>query len=119
MNVQQLQATERAFAAIRTDGTVVTWGPVSYGGDSHAVQAQLTNVQCIQVSRSAFATVLGSGRVVTWGDPDGGADSSTVREQLANVQQIQAAARGGGQPCSSGSETFISYKPRGVHLLLF
>ena len=30
-----------AFAAILCDGSVVTWGPADYGGDSSAVQEQL------------------------------------------------------------------------------
>ena len=33
-NVQQLQATRRAFAAIVGNGSVVTWGDVRSGGDS-------------------------------------------------------------------------------------
>ena len=40
-NVQQIQATQRAFAAILGDGSVVTWGEATYGGDSAAVQGQL------------------------------------------------------------------------------
>jgi len=32
-NVQQIHATDCAFAAM-ADGTVVTWGMPSYGGDS-------------------------------------------------------------------------------------
>ena len=43
-NVQQIQASGSAFAAILDDGSVVTWGnaPVQ-GGDSSAVQDQLKN----------------------------------------------------------------------------
>ena len=37
-NVQQVQASGRAFAAIRADGSVVTWGDAEYGGDSSAFQ---------------------------------------------------------------------------------
>ena len=40
-NVQQIQASHQAFAAIRGDGSVVTWGSANYGGDSSAVQDQL------------------------------------------------------------------------------
>ena len=40
-NVQQIQASERAFAAILEDGSVVTWGAAFTGGDSNAVQSQL------------------------------------------------------------------------------
>ena len=39
--VQQIQATEHAFAAILKDGSVVTWGDARFGGDSSAVRHQL------------------------------------------------------------------------------
>ena len=42
--VQQLQATQFAFAAILADGSVVTWGDPDYGGDSSEVQDQLKGV---------------------------------------------------------------------------
>ena len=40
-NVQQIQASRAAFAAILCDGSVVTWGDAELGGDSTAVQDQL------------------------------------------------------------------------------
>ena len=40
-NVQQIQASLSAFAAILSDGSVVTWGDPDYGGNSSAVQGQL------------------------------------------------------------------------------
>ena len=39
-SVQQVQATNGAFAAILADGSVVTWGNPSSGGDSSAFLAQ-------------------------------------------------------------------------------
>ena len=36
------------FAAVRGDGSVVTWGDPEFGGDSTAVQDELKNVQRIQ-----------------------------------------------------------------------
>ena len=47
-NVQQIQASHSAFAAILDDGSVVTWGAAGHGGDCSAVQSQLNNVQQIQ-----------------------------------------------------------------------
>ena len=44
-NVQQIQASGAAFAAILADSSVVTWGDAAHGGDSSAVQDQLKNVQ--------------------------------------------------------------------------
>ena len=49
-SVQQIQATNSAFAAILEDGSVVTWGKSLTGGDSSAVQDQLKGVQLIQAS---------------------------------------------------------------------
>ena len=37
INVQQIQASDSAFAAILGDGSVVTWGRAAFGGDSSAV----------------------------------------------------------------------------------
>ena len=39
--VTHVQASERAFAAIRTDGQVAAWGHAEYGGDASGVQNQL------------------------------------------------------------------------------
>ena len=49
-HVQQIKASDAAFAAILSDGSVVTWGIADDGGDSSAVQEQLKNVQQIQAS---------------------------------------------------------------------
>ena len=45
--VQEIQATQTAFAAILSDESVVTWGDRSSGGDSRAVQDELKGVQQI------------------------------------------------------------------------
>ena len=63
-NVQQIQATAGAFAAIISDGSVVAWGDAEYGGDSTGEQSQLKDVQQIQATRFAFAALLRDGSVV-------------------------------------------------------
>ena len=89
-NVQQIQASDSAFAAILGDGSVVTWGDGSVvtwgdsrrGRDGSAVQEQLRNVQQIQASSAAFAAVLGDGSVVTWGSAAHGGDSTAAQDLL-------------------------------------
>ena len=54
-NVQEVQATSYAFAAILADGSVLTWGVPELGGDSSEVQDQLRNVQEVQATSYAFA----------------------------------------------------------------
>eukprot|EP00435_Cladocopium_sp_Y103_P043871 s1863_g12.t1 len=94
-NVQHIQATHTAFAAILHNGSVVTWGTVDIvggGGDSSAVQDQLRSVQQVQATGAAFAAILEDGSVVTWGRPACGGDSSAVQDQLRNVRHIQATS---------------------------
>ena len=87
-DVCQIQATETAFAAVKSDGSVVTWGIPGDGGDAHFVQDQLRNVQQIQASAAAFAALREDGQVVTWGDVFSGGDSSEFRQELQDVLQI-------------------------------
>ena len=87
----RIRGGDRSFAAILGDGSVVTWGDESHGGDSSSVQGQLKSVQHIQGSGYAFAAILANASVVTWGSSLLGGDSSSVQDQLKNVQQIQVS----------------------------
>ena len=89
-NVQQICATDSAFAAILADGSVTVWGSETFGGDISEVQDQLRHVQQIQASGGAFSVILADGSVVAWGAPDDGGDCSAVHDKLTTVQQIQA-----------------------------
>ena len=44
-NVQQIQASRCAFAAILCDGSAVSWGNAADGGDSSAAQDLLKRVE--------------------------------------------------------------------------
>eukprot|EP00434_Breviolum_minutum_P007776 symbB.v1.2.006862.t1/scaffold415.1/size208980/5 len=101
--VQQIKATDGAFAAILEDGSVVIWGDADRGGDSSAVRDQLKDVQEIQATLLAFAAILEDGSVVTWGDRDSGGDRSAVRDQLKGVKQIQASPRAFAAILADGS----------------
>ena len=76
-DVQQIQASLRAFATSLGDGSVVTWGRAS------VVQDQLLGVQQIQASHSAFAAILSGGSVVTWCFADFGGKCSAVQDRLS------------------------------------
>jgi len=81
-----------AFAALRADGSVVTWGDSSMGGDSSSV-ASLINGDVTQVfsTQTAFAALREDGSVVTWGDSSYGGDSNTITNLIngdVDVTQI-------------------------------
>ena len=89
--VKQIEATSFAFAAVRGDGGVVTWGDPQCGGDSTAVREQLNaQVRQVHATSHAFAAVKDDGTVVTWGSAANGGDSTTIQPILKNVQHIQA-----------------------------
>jgi hypothetical protein len=75
-----------AFAALKADGSVVTWGSPSYLGDINSVAQQLSSgVSQIFSNQTAFAALKADGSVVTWGNNLSGGDSSAVASQLNNV----------------------------------
>jgi Ca2+-binding RTX toxin-like protein len=96
LDVVQIYSTFSAFAALRADGSVVTWGDIDEGGDSSAVAAKLDgtlDVVQIYSTTSAFAALRTDGSVVTWGYYDVGnfnygGDSSEVAEQLNGTVDV-------------------------------
>ena len=74
-----------AFAAVRHDGSVVTWGHADHGGDSLDVKSELKEgVNHVVGTWSAFAAVKQDGSVVTWGSASDGGNSDEVRDQLTD-----------------------------------
>ena len=73
--------TDAAFAAVRANGSVVTWD--ACGAHSTAVKEELaSNMYQITGVEQAFAAVKNDGSVVTWGDNRYGGDSCAVQELL-------------------------------------
>ena len=87
-----LVSSDSVFAALKTDGSVVTWGDKGHGGDSSDVAAELSsNVETIYSNKRAFAALKTDGSVVTWGGAVSGGDSSSVESKLgSNVETIYA-----------------------------
>jgi hypothetical protein len=74
-----------AFAALRADGSVVTWGYSPFGGNSSVVATQLDgSIDVTQLFSTgvAFAALRADGSVVTWGGSTYGGDSSAVATKL-------------------------------------
>jgi hypothetical protein len=85
-NVSRICANGAAFSALRTDGSVVTWGWASSGGDSRAVRTQLSgDVRHICSTREAFAAIKTDGSVVMWGSSQHGGSGYSLRESIIEV----------------------------------
>ena len=79
-----------AFAALKDDGSVITWGYSNYGGNSSSVSSSLSSgVSQIFSTQYAFAALKGDGSVITWGLSNSGGNSSSVASSLSSgVSQI-------------------------------
>ena len=80
-----------AFAAIKEDGPVVTWGDKTQGGNSDEVIGQLASgvLQVAGNGGGAFAALKEHGSIVTWGRCDNGGNSKKVSAALAkDVVQV-------------------------------
>ncbi|CAE8685172.1 unnamed protein product [Polarella glacialis] len=65
-----------AFAAIKANGSVVTWGDAAQGGNSSAVAPLLTEgVVQVYGNQYSFAAIKANGSVVTWGSAGHGGNS--------------------------------------------
>ncbi len=83
--VVSIYRTQAAFAAVKSDGSVVTWGHYAYGGDSSSVASSLTSgVISISSTNTSFAALKSNGSVVTWGESLNGGNSSSVSASLAS-----------------------------------
>jgi hypothetical protein len=80
--VSQVFANDRAFVALKGDGSLVIWGECYYEGNRSAVAQLQGGVISVFVNNQAFAALKDDGSLVTWGDAVYGGDSSAVQAQL-------------------------------------
>lgn len=78
LEVVCVQNSRGAFAALRSDGSLVAWGAPHGGGScSAAVREALRRcggVRSVQASYAAFAAIGRDETVVSWGDTEKGGD---------------------------------------------
>ncbi len=78
-----------AFAALKTDGTVVAWGSSGSGGT--APSSELDNVQTIYSTESAFAALKTDGTVVSWGHSGTGGSSPAGLDSVVAIYSTRDA----------------------------
>ena len=80
-----------AFAVIKDDGSVVTWGSSSAGGSSSAVATDLNGtIDVLQIysTNTAFAARRNDGSVITWGNSASGGSSTAVATELNGTNDV-------------------------------
>ena len=120
-DVQEIYSTDSAFAALKNDGTVVTWGNPQRGGNPGAVSNLLQGVVDIVSTNSGFAALTGDGTVISWGeglqDPFPPAPVHTdVSKVIANtVDSFVALKKDGsvvawGNPITGGDISSVAFE---------
>ncbi|OLP97861.1 hypothetical protein AK812_SmicGene19764 [Symbiodinium microadriaticum] len=87
VKVRDVVATDSAFAAVLTDGTVQAWGEAESGGHCpwDRNDKDLQSVKKLYATSRAFAALKDDGTVIAWGDRDSGGDARHVRDRLRGV----------------------------------
>lgn len=88
-DIKAMASTEGAYALLKSDGTVVTFGDQDAGGNSSSVQSLLTNVTQLAGSNFDFVALRKDGKVVTWGygyaANSGDAEINTTLTDIAKI----------------------------------
>ncbi|GAB5368636.1 hypothetical protein AAMO2058_001336700, partial [Amorphochlora amoebiformis] len=67
-----IKSSTEAFALIKQDGSIISWGASAFGGDARAANAARNGVPAVAIypAKNGFAALLSNGNVVSWGDTD-------------------------------------------------
>lgn len=92
--VEKIYSNDTAFAAVKTDGSVVTWGDSKFAVDSETSELLNSDIVSIFSNDHAFAALKEDGSVVAWGDSNyGGNISEEKQAELINVTKIYSSDR--------------------------
>lgn len=91
-NAKAIYSTSQAYAVLREDNTVISFGHDDHGADYRPVESDLVNVKEVYplgtIGKGSFAALKNDGTVVTWGYNTAAGDSFSVSDQLTNVKRI-------------------------------
>jgi alpha-tubulin suppressor-like RCC1 family protein len=87
------QSAKYAFAVLKADGSVVTWGVSEFGGgislfNIEVSRALTSGVRHIYSTEAAFAAVKEDGSVHTWGSEYAGGESDDVKKELSSSVRL-------------------------------
>lgn len=88
----EIFGNEVAFAALKKDGSVVTWGghylDLELTGSSKTLEQLSSGICHVSATCLAFAALKHDASVVTWGHRNRGGDSTQVSHLLVGVRQL-------------------------------
>eukprot|EP00928_Gymnodinium_smaydae_P011631 TRINITY_DN14269_c0_g1_i1.p1 TRINITY_DN14269_c0_g1~~TRINITY_DN14269_c0_g1_i1.p1 ORF type:complete len:881 (-),score=219.76 TRINITY_DN14269_c0_g1_i1:484-3126(-) len=114
LEITQVVATEKAFAALRCDGSVAVWGDVATHPDLRIAVELYDGVQRLCASDSAFAALKYDGSVVSWGAqlqpvPDAAVDSLAQAHRPVASGAVRVVATGGAFAALKASGAVVAW----------
>ena len=86
--ITSIEASQMAYAAITTDGEVISWGDVNYGGNLDTSLGELSNVRELYSGFAGFLALTANDEYLYWGDEIVGVQLSEVSQDIENPQKI-------------------------------
>ena len=109
--IPYVYSSSGSFAALKKDGSVVTWGLGSSGGDPGKVASQLeSGVNKIFSGRNSFAALKNDGSVVTWGWAH---SFHFYKTPYGGKGDVSLLLRSGVKNIFSSDDSFIALKDNG------
>jgi alpha-tubulin suppressor-like RCC1 family protein len=138
LRVAEIYSTEHAFAALRSDGSVVTWSSMYHGGDSSGVDfnGPYNDLSVVRIfsTDDAFAALRNDGSIVTWGnllhggnssqvDFDGPGNNLSVSDVFSTSRSFAALRSDGsvvswGEPSSGGDSSGVDFNGEDNNLMV-
>lgn len=113
-NVVYVAHSSTAFAALKSDNTVVAWGKSTQGGDADSVSDLLVDIASVASTDGAFAALTTGGSVVAWGDSGfGGQLFANVSSTMGVTVSLSSTNRAFAAVSSSGAVTVWGSKYNG------
>lgn len=114
-DVRKIYSTRYAYAALKKDGSVVTWGLKRSGAESSSLKNILDkNVTTIAASRYAFSALLKDGSIVTWGDDGSQQMTNKTRRKLRDGDFISITANRYGFAALDQAGSVVSWGITGL-----
>ena len=95
---------QRSFAAIKSDGSVVSWGSVSTDGGEEVIRyVKEGPFKQVFSNRHSFAAIRADGKLITWGNGGRGGEKGKAKDDL----QCPSKPRSG----ASHEKDYVLYLP--------
>lgn len=96
LNPVNISGNSSAFAALRTNGSVVCWGAADTGGNAPPAVSELSDIVAIATTSGDFSALRANGGVACWGHDPVAVDQSDIVRLFSNDRAFVAAGKDGG-----------------------